>query len=146
MEISEINKLSLGLKMAETFKLIGRAIAMEIPSHGLDITMEQHILLHLINTIEEATQQDLAKALNKDKSGILRLTDELEKRKMVVRIVDSQDRRKKTLMLTKKGMETLTKMHTIEAAVHEKMLAGVSQADLEVFSKVLSIMHKNVVP
>lgn len=138
------NNLTLGFQMGETFKVMGKSIAMELPTHGLEVTsMEQYILLHAIDGMEDATQQELSKVFNKDKSGILRLTDELERKKMVVRIVDSSDRRKKTLMLTKRGMETLRKMQAIEASVSERMLRGVSEAELKVFSKVLSVIQKN---
>lgn len=143
MEIQEINKLSLGFQMGETFKMIGRLIAIEIPKQGVDITMEQFILLMAINRRTDTTQNELAQVFNKDKSAILRLTDELERKKLLVRIMDDQDRRKKTLMLTKKGVETLEKVEAIEAAIHEHMLTGVSNNELKVFSGVLNKIRIN---
>lgn len=143
MEIQEINKLSLGFQMGETFKMIGRLIAIEIPKHGVDITMEQFILLMAINRRTDTTQHELAQVFNKDKSAILRLTDELERKKLLVRMMDDQDRRKKTLMLTKKGVETLEKVEAIEATIHERMLTGVSNNELKVFSGVLNKIRIN---
>lgn len=137
------NRLSIGFLMGETFKLVGKHISMAIPAHGIDMTTEQFVLLNVINSKDEVNQQELSTIMNKDKSGILRLTDELERKKMVVRIADSDDRRKKSLVLTKKGVETLNQVLEIEASVFEKLLAGVSEEDLAVFSKVLYRIHDN---
>ena len=57
--------------------------------------------------------------------------------------MDDLDRRKKTLMLTKKGIEILEKMNAIEAAVHERLLAGVTDEELKVLSTVLSKIRNN---
>jgi len=134
-------RLSLGFQIGETFKLIGKMIAQEVHRQGM--TMEQYILLHGINSQEEVTQQELAKRFHKDKSGILRITDELERKKLVVRMMDERDRRKKTLMLTKKGVELLQELREAEAKVMERMLHGVQDEELEAFSRVLSILQRN---
>lgn len=140
------SKLSLGFQMGETFKMIGKRIATELQSHNLKLTMEQFLLLHGINKTDDISQHELAEAFGKDKSAILRLTDELERKQMVVRMVDSTDRRRKALMLTKKGMEALKMMEEIEAKVVERMLVRISEADLKTFSKVLTIIQQNAKP
>lgn len=143
MAKSTDNNISIGFKMGEIFKLVGRKFSDTIPAHGIEITLEQFILLNVIDGEEETTQQQLSIIMHKDKSGILRITDELERKKMVVRIADTTDRRKKSLMLTKKGIETLKKVKEIEAEVIEELMAGVTESELVVFDRVLEKIRKN---
>lgn len=135
--------LSVGLRMGEILKLLGRKFSQAIPDHGIDLTFEQFILLNVINGEEEANQQQLSLIMHKDKSGILRITDELERKKMVVRIADTADRRKKALVLTKKGLETLNRVIEIEAEVIDKLMTGVTEEELSVFGKVLEKIQRN---
>lgn len=134
-----------GFKMGEIFKLVGNHIRKALSRNELEITIEQFILLNVINSEEEEelTQSQLAEIMHKDKSGILRITDELEQKKMVVRITDLNDRRKKTLALTKKGLETINTVKKIEADVILGLLAGVTKKELEVFDTVLEKVRKN---
>lgn len=143
MTKSTDNNISIGFKMGEIFKLVGRKFSDTIPAHGIEITLEQFILLNVIDGEEETTQQQLSMIMHKDKSGILRITDELERKKMVVRMADTTDRRKKSLMLTKKGIETLKKVKEIEAEVIEELMAGVTESELVVFARVLEKIRKN---
>lgn len=143
MTKSPDNNISIGFKMGEIFKLVGRKFSDTIPAHGIEITLEQFILLNVIDGEEETTQQQLSMIMHKDKSGILRITDELERKKMVVRMADTTDRRKKSLMLTKKGIETLKKVKEIEAEVIEELMAGVTESELVVFARVLEKIRKN---
>lgn len=132
-----------GFTMGEIFKLVGKHISKALSRNELKITIEQFILLNMISLEEEVTQSQLAEIMHKDKSGILRITDELEQKKMVVRITDSNDRRKKTLALTKKGLETINTVKKIEADVILGLLAGVTKKELEVFETVLEKIRKN---
>lgn len=143
MAKSTDNNISIGFKMGEIFKLVGRKFSDTIPAHGIEITLEQFMLLNVIDGEEETTQQQLSIIMHKDKSGILRITDELERKKMVVRMADITDRRKKSLMLTKKGIETLKKVKEIEAEVIEELMAGVTESELVVFARVLEKIRKN---
>lgn len=136
--------LSIGKKMGEVLKLVGRRFSMAIPLNGFDLTIEQFILLNIINQEGEITQAGLSNILNKDKSGILRLTDELERKKLVVRIVDTADRRKKSLVLTKKGADTLNQVAEVEAGVIHQLMDGVTKEELAVFARVLDKIWRNV--
>lgn len=142
-ENRESGELSLGMLMGETFKILGRRISVELSAHDLNVTIEQYLLLLAINHLDEATQNELSKIFQKDKSAILRHTDELEKKKMVVRVVDREGRRKKTLVITKKGAESLQRIKEVEAGIIEKMLVGVSVDDLDAFHRVLQVINRN---
>jgi DNA-binding MarR family transcriptional regulator len=137
------HRLSRDLLMGETFKLVGKHFATALPAQGVDLTQEQLSLMYVINQTKESTQQELSSILHKDKSCILRLTDELERKQLVVRLADTQDRRKKSLVLTEKGAEIMIKALAVEADVLTKLLAGVTDQELEVFLSVLRKIQRN---
>lgn len=139
----DTTKVALALKMGRVLKMVGKGLNDAISFAHIELTIEQFVLLGTINDKKEITQQDLSLLLKKDKSGILRLTDELERKKLVVRIPQSSDRRKKILILTKKGGEILNQVLEIEANVIEQLLQGITEQELNIFSNVLSKIQKN---
>jgi DNA-binding MarR family transcriptional regulator len=133
-----INRRAVGSQFSMSMKLIGKQIHTAFIESGENVTIEQYFLLLLLDAHENVTQQDISTLLNKDKSAILRQTDELESKRLVVRIPDTDDKRKKILMLTKKGVEVLARLTAIETTVFESFLKDVSDSDLEVISNVLT--------
>ncbi|MFT3823651.1 MAG: MarR family transcriptional regulator [Chitinophagaceae bacterium] len=130
--------------MAETVKSMGRSIARAFASEGIDIPMEQFMVLNIINASEEIIQHDIVIAMNKDKSGVLRIIQGLEQKRLIVRVPDDTDRRRKILVVTKKGVETINRALEIEAAVIEQLLEGVPEKELKVLSRVLDTIRRNI--
>jgi DNA-binding MarR family transcriptional regulator len=137
-----VEKLLLGLQLSETLKLIARRLSAQLPKTG-GVTLEQYVLLNILNNNEDLIQQDLACLMNRDKSGVLRLIDALEEKGTVVRIPDSSDRRKKNLVLTKKGVEIVKLCLAKEAEIFEEFLEGIDDQSLAVFSEVLTKIQSN---
>lgn len=103
----------------------------------LKITREQFKLLHAIyQNKEEVIQKDMADLVGKDKSTVLRLIDTLEIKELVRRVVDSKDRRKNYLMVTKKGEEIIKQYKHILKVMIEEMQQGLNESELKTFYKV----------
>lgn len=139
----DLNKKTVGLELAATMRTIGKRIHTAFYEAGENVTIEQFIILNLLSKSDNLTQQDLSVMLNKDKSAILRHIDELEKKRLVVRIPDTEDRRKKILMLTKKGVEALGRLNELETAIFEQALKNISNEHLKVLSLVLNQIKSN---
>ena len=78
-------------------------IHRKIREHNIDITFEMlHILRNLAGR-EKVNQQELANLTYKDKSSLSYLMKNLEKRGLVKRIEDQNDKRSKFVLLTPKG-------------------------------------------
>jgi DNA-binding MarR family transcriptional regulator len=137
-----MDKMLLGIKLGETLKMVVKRLSTEFPKIG-GITLEQFVLLNILNKNEDLIQQDLANLMSRDKSGVLRLIDALEEKKMVVRVTDKLDRRKKNLILTKKGAEVVNRCLDKEAEIFEEFLEGIDEPSLAVFSDVLSKIQNN---
>lgn len=136
--------MNIGLKMGEVIKSIGKLIDKSVVDIGNELSMEYFILLNILYDKDNIIQQDLANLMHKDKSAILRQIDLLERQKLVVRIPDSEDRRKKTILLTKDGMRTVEKLRKIEADIFNSLLKDVSESDLKIFESVLDIMKAQI--
>lgn len=81
--------------------------------------------------------------MKRDKSGVLRMIDALEKKQMVMRTPDTNDRRKKNLELTMIGTEALAQCLESEAKIVGEILEGVDEKSIAVFSEVLSRILTN---
>lgn len=137
------NNHSLGVQVVETFKMMGRKIGRELRNSGLDLPVEQFLLLSILYSKEDVIQQDLAQMLKKDKSGILRILDSLQRKEMIRRVADPEDRRRKHLVLTEKGMETIRQAINVEVQVVCLFLEGIADEDLLKFSGILKTIRTN---
>lgn len=105
----------------------------------IKLTMPQFVLLFKISEEkEEVTLKDMAEKLGKDKSAILRMIDLLEKKELVRRVVDQNDRRKNQLMVTKKGERLIAEFREVELELNCELMEGPSDADMETFYKVVN--------
>lgn len=138
------NKRELGLRMADTFKSLGNQVAMAIRNEQIGLGMEQLIVMETLYNAEMMIQQELADKLGKDKSNILRIIDALEKKKCVVRIPDETDRRKKNLMLTKKGADLFVKALEIEVNTISGFLNGLTESELNELSDMIGKIRNNM--
>jgi MarR family transcriptional regulator for hemolysin len=107
------------------------------------LTIEQFGLLHSIAIKEEEViQKDMAEFMGKDQSVILRLIDSLEKKDLVRRVIDSNDRRKNFLMVTKKGERVIDEYLEIEFNLMTELLQGLSKTEIDNFYKVVESIRK----
>jgi DNA-binding MarR family transcriptional regulator len=81
--------------------------------------------------------------MGKDKSAILRTIDMIEAKDLVKRVSDTADRRKKYLMITKKGERVIEQYLTIEHELTNLLQSGLSEEDITVFYKVVDHIKTN---
>lgn len=136
MEKIDLPFRMVGRMMKQMFRAFKKRIGEQAE---IKITMEQFGLLHMINSEEfEVIQQDLANVMGKDKSSILRIIDSLEDKDLVRRVVDTNDRRKNCLMVTKKGEKVITQYSILEAELMKEVLEGLTASELDTFYKVVN--------
>lgn len=130
--------------MGDIIKSIGKIIDKSVRETGNDLSMEYFFLLNILYDKDNIIQNDLANMMHKDKSAILRQIDHLEKEKLVVRIPDGEDRRKKIIVLTKDGMKMVEKLRKIEADVFNGLMKDIPESDMKIFESVLDKMKTQV--
>jgi len=129
--------------LGRSIRVFRNLLAAEFKDNQIELTFDQFVILHLLNANCDLIQQDLANQLQKDKSIIVRQINCLLENQFVVRLTNREDKRKKNLILTKKGFEILNQMKRIASDVSAKLLNGISEFDLEIFRNVLGKIHEN---
>lgn len=135
---------SVGLIIGSTRRVILKELNAAFIEHNIPLTIEQYIFLHTLKRQDgEVTQQDMANVICKDKSAILRTIDVLEKMKLVQRLHDSEDRRKKILQITPRCERIFDKILEIENYTMKRLTTGISQQDYEAMVTVMTQIQEN---
>ncbi|HEY4785995.1 MAG TPA: MarR family transcriptional regulator [Bacteroidales bacterium] len=71
---------------------------------GFDLTAEMYSVLRCLWEKNGINQQELSAMSNKEKANLTKLIDNLEKRGLVHREMNTADRRNKLIFVTKKGL------------------------------------------
>jgi len=133
--------MAIGSMMREVIRLLKTRISEEA---DIKLTMEQIGLMFAIySTKEDVIQQDLACSMGKDKSAILRTLDTIETMELVKRVSDTTDRRKKYLILTKKGETVIEQCLEIELELTTRLQEGLSKEEMTTFYKVVNHIKTN---
>jgi DNA-binding MarR family transcriptional regulator len=106
----------------------------------LDTTPARFTLMLLIRENPGIRSVDLARALGVARSGMVKLIDELEQRKLISRTIDQNDRRNQALVLTGLGGNKLKRIENAverhEAQVTAKLSASERKKLLELLWRV----------
>lgn len=111
---------------------------------GYDVTIEQWKVLRHLWCKDGQRQQDLADVVHKDKTGITRIVDSMEKRNLVVRIPDRSDRRQKLIYLTNKGKELQGELMQLIQNIYLDAEQGIEPEYLDILKKVLTEINSNL--
>ena len=113
-------------------------------SEGINLTAEQFLVMDTLWNQGEMTQQSIAYIIQKDKNSVTQFIDNLEKKGLVQRVVDSSDRRVNNIRLSKAGMEMKDYTKKVAIGVLNEILDGISEEDLQSFVKVLNKTCDNI--
>lgn len=105
----------------------------------LDVTPGLFGALIVIEANPDLKQTDLARAVQLDRSTVVTLVDNLERRQLVERRASPTDRRSNALRLTEQG-STLLRTLKRRVAAHEKRLIANLTADER--TTLISLLHK----
>lgn len=133
----------LGYLLGRSLRIFKNKVAEEFRNKEFELSFEQYVILHMINSNCNLIQQDLAHHLQKDKSIIVRQIDSLIKKQYLVRQTNQKDKRKKNLTLTEKGLEMMNRMTGIAFEVSNKLLSGITESEYLTFCHVLNKIQEN---
>lgn len=123
---------------------INRRLYRDFRLAGILITPEQWMVLLSLYQSDGITQQELAARTNRDKPGITRLINNLEKQYLVVRMADKTDRRINLISITKAGRQTHEKARIIALQTMKGALTGISEEELRVGEILMKKIIKNL--
>ena len=93
---------SLGRKIVMASKTVQQAFDLELQNR-VDVTLAQWRAINIIRLQSGITQREIANRLSLDASSLIPLIDRLERKGLVKRRADIDDRRINRLYLTEKG-------------------------------------------
>jgi len=133
-------------KFRENIRHIERELNIQNNSNCSEgISLPQcHTLLEL-NSRGNSSINDLSESLYLDKSTISRTVDSLVKDNYVDRIIPEENRRKVTVSLTVKGMDTCTKINDDNDSYFGAIMDSIPDKDLPVFLRSFELVVNKMI-
>ena len=142
-EILKIN-LSMGMLLMSAHRGMYRKFLQNTQESGLDISLDQWMVLGPISHMVNPNHKDLSEFCLKDKTSISRIVDTLEKRNLVVRMADKIDQRIKRVILTTEGKKLFQNIAPIMEKTRKEVKKNISDNEIEAFKQVLIQINKNL--
>ena len=138
--------MNLGLLIRSAHNSMTERFVQNVFNSGLDISMDQWMILGPIWQLESPSQKELGEICFRDKSSITRIIDSLEKKSLVVRVPDQIDHRIKRVVLTKAGKQLFYDVLPIMEKTREEVRGNIPEEEIQIFKNVLSKIIKNLKP
>lgn len=91
------------------------------------------------------SQKELAMKSEKDQPTVTRILDILERKELIYKQRNLDDRRSFLIFISEKGMAAKDELSPfIEGLYEETILKGISEENLEVYKSVLAQMNENI--
>ncbi len=113
-------------------------------SAGVDVTPEQWAVINKLFLNDGLSQSELAEQTFKDRPTITRILDTLERRGLVVRGRDHEDRRRYRVHLTMAGSDLRAKLFPLAKALGERLIEGMDERDIAALKASLDRMLSNL--
>ncbi|MDQ1254598.1 MAG: hypothetical protein QG646_3868 [Euryarchaeota archaeon] len=105
-----------------------------------ELSKNQPMVIKIIGLEGEVMPSTIGKYTGMEKSSLTRMVDDLEKKGIVYRKTDPDDRRKVLISLTEKGLDCYNRLNEITAEIADEILKFVDENDLEEFVQSLETM------
>ena len=138
--------MNLGLLIRSAHNSMTERFVQNVFNSGLDISMDQWMILGPIWQLESPSQKELGEICLRDKPSITRIIDSLEKKSLVVRVPDQIDHRIKRVVLTKAGKQLFYDVLPIMEKTREEVRGDIPEEEIQIFKNVLSKIIKNLKP
>ena len=136
---------SAGYLINMTALLLKREFSSAIKNNKIDVTPEQWAILNRLNENSNLTQKEVAKLTFKDNANITRMVDKLEKKGLVIRQSDSNDRRSWNLSITKKGIEIRDLVEPLAIDILNNISKGISKKEMDSYNKISKKIINNLI-
>ncbi|TRX35480.1 MarR family transcriptional regulator [Flavobacterium sp. ZT3R18] len=102
-----------------------------------DITVDQCLVLMILNKNPDYSQKTIADLIFKDNASITRIVELMVKKEYLTREINTLDRRKFNLAITEKGKKTIDLLAPVILHNRETALYGLSPDEIELLDIIL---------
>lgn len=140
MMINEHNKL-IGFRVYDAQRSLSRALEIALEPYG--ITPGQFNLLSQLDRAGQLSQKALAELTRKEQATITRYLDVLERKNLVRRAKDQNDRRAHVVSTTDDARALLETVTPVAVDAANYLIRDIEQDDIDTFLTVLATMKGN---
>ena len=134
----------ISVELHLTSNKLKRYIASMLRLQNVPLTPEQLMLIDLLWNEGDMSQQQLADLMQKDKNSVTILVDAIERKGLVIRKQNRNDRRSNTVTLTDKAIALKQETKKKGISILDKMLDGMSEDELRSFLTILRKLNRNM--
>ncbi|MFN8355647.1 MAG: MarR family transcriptional regulator [Spirosomataceae bacterium] len=132
-------------KIDTTVKKIRHTMQKKLDHAGLNLTVDQWVLIDHIEKKQGLSQIELAEITVKDGPTVTRIIDLLVEKGLVERRMPENDRRKFGIYLTSAGQEKYEQAFPIIAEVRQLGWNHLSDEDYYNFVRILDTVYQNII-
>ncbi len=129
--------------LESTLKSYRRFAQARLQESGIDITIDQWLVLKTIHESPDITQQQVGTAVFKDFASVARIVQQLERKGFLQRKPHPNDKRRSELVLTRSGHSLLRTLEPTIRAYRSEALNGVNREDVERMRRAFSRITAN---
>lgn len=137
-------ELVFGVMSGRASTAINRKIYRSFYTNNIPLTPEQWMVLQYLSLKDGISQRELAEIAFRDKTGITRMLDILERNGLIARLSDRSDKRRNRIYLTKAGQGI---HQNAKQFVYEAMLTavdGLTEEEVRIGEKILRRVFDNL--
>ncbi|MFY0607316.1 MAG: MarR family transcriptional regulator [Cyclobacteriaceae bacterium] len=139
---SNLNEVILFL-IEQTNKKAKQHSALMFDQRGIDVTVDQWVLMKFVQENPGLSQTELAKETFKDAASITRILDLLTKKGLIIRESIAGNRRKFSIHLSHEGQSFIAKHMDFVQNLRDQSIQGLSEDEILILTKSLLQIQKN---
>lgn len=124
--------------LEKTVKTYRQFFQSQLRKNGFEITLDQWLVLHTIIEYPEASQNEIAERVFKDKASVTRIIELLVQNGYLTRAIHPSNRRKFQLDLTSKGKKTIEDLKDLVTQFRSIALADIP---IEKIAETQRLLH-----
>ncbi|GAB5474869.1 MAG: MarR family transcriptional regulator [Maribacter sp.] len=135
---------SAGYLINMTALLLKREMTGALNKNKINVTPEQWAILNRLSENSGLSQKEVAKRTFKDNANITRILDKLEKKGLIKRQTDANDRRVWKIHITKDGKKVRNQIEPLAKEILKKATEGIDPEDVQTFNTTAKKMLQNL--
>ncbi|OIK05183.1 MarR family transcriptional regulator [Bacillus sp. MUM 13] len=135
-------KEPVGMLISQTSRNLLRFLALQLKEY--EVTPEQWSVLKSLGIHDGVTQKELSQKTDKDQATLTRILDILERKLLIERRPNKEDRRSFLIHITEAGKNLKEHLYPfIEGLYGKQLLNGISEENLNLLQQVLIQINEN---
>ncbi|MEM8764780.1 MAG: MarR family transcriptional regulator [Bacteroidota bacterium] len=143
--LNQIDKISgIGLHLDLVLRKIQEAYLRTFENLGVDMTIEQWVILHRISELgEEASQREIVRTNFRNRATTSRVIGKLEQKGWIIKSRFEGDQKRFKLELTEKGEAIITLVLPKAVELRKRAIKDLDAIEFETFLRVLDQIRGN---